>query len=66
VQKIGEATRDMRHKADWDPVKMDPTSVELPYRDYILKFDCYKFAEENFERIADEIRQGRTERFRRS
>jgi hypothetical protein len=60
VQKTGEATRDMWHKADWDAVKMDPTLVQLPYPDYILKFDCYKFAEENFEKIADEIRQGRT------
>lgn len=60
VQKTGEATRDMWHKADWDAVMKDPTLVQLPYPDYILKFDCSKFAEENFERIAKEVRQGRT------
>jgi hypothetical protein len=34
--------------------------VQLPHHDYILKFDCYKFAQENYERVAEEIRQGRT------
>jgi hypothetical protein len=32
----------------------------LPNPDYILKFDVYGYAEDNFDRVAQEIRQGRT------
>lgn len=60
VQKTGESTRDMWHKADWDAVKKDPTQVQLPREDWILKFDSRKFAEENWERVAEEVRRGRT------
>jgi hypothetical protein len=60
VQKLGEATRDRWHKADWDAVKKDPRLVQLPNPDYVLKFDCHKFAEDNFEKVAEEVRQGRT------
>jgi hypothetical protein len=60
VQKTGEETRDMWHKANWDAVKKDPRLVQLPHHDYILKFDCHKYAEENFEKVAEDIRQGRT------
>lgn len=61
VQKTGETTRDMWHKVtDWDAVKKDPTKVQLPREDWILKHDCKQFAEDNFERVAEEIKQGRT------
>jgi 2-polyprenyl-6-methoxyphenol hydroxylase-like FAD-dependent oxidoreductase len=60
VQKMGESTRDQWHKADWDAVMKDPTLVQLPYPDYILKFNSHVFAEENYERVAAEVRQGRT------
>jgi hypothetical protein len=60
VQKTGESTRDMWHKADWDKIKKDPSTIKLPREDWILKFDCATFAEENFGRVAEEIRQGRT------
>lgn len=60
VQKTGESTRDRWHKADWDAVKKDPSKVHIPREDWILKHDSRKYAEENFERVAEEIRQGRT------
>jgi hypothetical protein len=60
AQKTGEYTRDRWHKADWDAVKKDPSLVQLPNPDYILKFDVYGYAEDNFDRVAEEIRQGRT------
>jgi hypothetical protein len=50
----------MWHKADWDAVKKDPTKVQIPREEWILKFDCAKYAEENFEKAAEEVRQGRT------
>ncbi|KAK5062718.1 hypothetical protein LTR84_004792 [Exophiala bonariae] len=49
VQKTGETTRDMWHKADWDKVKEDPTSVQFPREDWIHNFDAEKNAEEEFE-----------------
>jgi hypothetical protein len=57
---MGESTRDKWHKADWDAVMKDTTLVELPHPDYILKFDPYKFVDENFDRVLEEVRQGRT------
>ncbi|GAD99593.1 MAK1-like monooxygenase, putative [Paecilomyces variotii No. 5] len=46
VQKTGETTRDMWHKADWDKVKKDPKSIEMPREDWIFKFDAEKHTEE--------------------
>ena|SRR5277367_3369622 len=60
VQKLGEATRDQWHKADWDAVAKDPRLVQLPNPDYVLKFDVYKYVEENFDRVAEQVKQGRT------
>lgn len=51
VQKTGETTRDMWHKADWDKVKKDPKSVELPREDWILLHDAEKHA----EKVADDV-----------
>jgi len=60
VQKTGESTRDMWHKADWDAVKKNPDLIKLPREDWILKHDSRQFAEDNFDRVAEEVRQGRT------
>lgn len=49
VQKTGETTRDMWHKADWDKVKENPESVQFPREDWIHTFDAEKNAEEVFE-----------------
>lgn len=48
VQKTGETTRDMWHKADWDKVKSDPKAVELPREDWILEHDAELHAENTF------------------
>src|SRR5437764_421168 len=47
VQKMGESTRDQWHKADWDAVMKDPTLVQLPHPDYVLKFDTHKYLVDN-------------------
>lgn len=39
----------MWHKADWDKVKEDPTSVQFPREDWIHTFDADQHAEEVFE-----------------
>jgi len=38
----------------------DPTLVQLPNPPFLLEFNVYKWTEENFDRVAEEIRQGRT------
>ncbi|KAI4729117.1 putative MAK1-like monooxygenase [Aureobasidium sp. EXF-10728] len=56
VQKTGETTRDMWHKADWDRVKEDPTSVQMPREDWILGHDAEAHVssvfDETFKRIS--------------
>lgn len=49
VQKTGETTRDMWHKADWDAVKKDPKSVQMPREDWIHGHNAEKHAEEAFK-----------------
>lgn len=49
VQKTGETTRDMWHKADWDKVKENPESVQFPREDWIHFHDAENHAEEVFD-----------------
>ncbi|CAG8983023.1 hypothetical protein HYALB_00010149 [Hymenoscyphus albidus] len=46
VQKLGESTRDMWHKADWEKVKKDPESIALPREDWVMAFDAERHAED--------------------
>lgn len=46
VQKTGETTRDMWHKTDWEKVKKEPESIQLPREDWIFQFDAEKHTEE--------------------
>ncbi|KAL1845162.1 hypothetical protein VTK73DRAFT_1004 [Phialemonium thermophilum] len=57
VQKTGESTRDMWHKADWDKVKQNPESIKLPREDWIFKHDAEKHAEEVFDQVLQEVTQ---------
>ncbi|KAK4554098.1 hypothetical protein LTR86_008939 [Recurvomyces mirabilis] len=45
VQKTGETTRDMWHKADWDKVKTNPDSIKMPREEWIHGHDAEKHAE---------------------
>lgn len=42
VQKIGEKTRDLWHKADWEKVAQNPESLAMPQEDWIFKFDAQR------------------------
>jgi hypothetical protein len=53
VQKTGETTRDMWHKADWDEVAKNPESIQLPREDWIFRFDAEKNAEERFGKLVE-------------
>lgn len=56
VQKTGETTRDMWHKADWDKVKENPKSVQFPREDWIHQFDAEQHAEEVFDEEFEKVR----------
>ncbi|THW56223.1 putative MAK1-like monooxygenase [Aureobasidium pullulans] len=49
VQKTGETTRDMWHKADWDRVKEDPKSVQMPREDWIHGHDAETHVSQVFQ-----------------
>ncbi|KAK0113537.1 hypothetical protein ONS95_013788 [Cadophora gregata] len=51
VQKTGETTRDMWHKADWEKVKKDPKLVEFPREDWIFLHDAQQHAEEVYDEV---------------
>ncbi|KAL1617751.1 hypothetical protein SLS56_010851 [Neofusicoccum ribis] len=55
VQKTGETTRDMWHKTDWEKVKTDPESIQLPREDWIFEFDAENHAEEVFDEVAKQL-----------
>ncbi|CRG90486.1 hypothetical protein PISL3812_07530 [Talaromyces islandicus] len=55
VQKTGETTRDMWHKADWAKVKEDPDSIHLPREDWIFQFDAEKNANEVFDEVVQKF-----------
>ena len=59
MQKTGETTRDMWHKADWEKVKKDPKSVQFPREDWIFNHDAEKHAEEVFEESFQRVRSQR-------
>jgi 2-polyprenyl-6-methoxyphenol hydroxylase-like FAD-dependent oxidoreductase len=56
VQKTGETTRDMWHKTDWEKVKTDPESIQLPREDWVFHHDTEMHAEEVFDEARQEIR----------
>jgi len=55
VQKTGETTRDMWHKTDWEKVKRDPKSIELPREDWIFGFDAERHAEEIYDEVVNKF-----------
>ncbi|KAJ5750654.1 hypothetical protein N7533_007682 [Penicillium manginii] len=53
VQKTGETTRDLWHKADWEKVAKDPASIQMPREDWIFRFDAERNAEEVFPQVVE-------------
>jgi hypothetical protein len=50
----------MWHKTDWSKVKDDPKSIGFPREDWIHEFDVEKHAEEVFDSVFDEVKNGGT------
>ncbi|KAJ5621294.1 hypothetical protein N7528_006077 [Penicillium herquei] len=57
VQKTGETTRDMWHKADWDEVAKNPSSIQLPREDWIFRFDAESNAREKFGTVLQKLQE---------
>ncbi|KAJ5730289.1 uncharacterized protein N7483_004797 [Penicillium malachiteum] len=57
VQKTGETTRDMWHKADWDEVAKNPSSIQLPREDWIFRFDAESNAREKFGSVLQKLQE---------
>ena len=57
AQKTGEQTRDIWHKADLDAARRDPPSLRLRREAWLLDFDAERYAEENYDRTVEVLRQ---------
>ncbi|KDQ56254.1 hypothetical protein JAAARDRAFT_158238 [Jaapia argillacea MUCL 33604] len=55
AQLLGEETRDMWHKADFDKIKENPDSIKLKRDDWLFLFDVEKDAYERYEEVAREL-----------
>lgn len=55
VQKTGETTRDLWHKADWDKVAQNPESIQMPREDWIFKHDAERHAEDVFDEVFQSV-----------
>lgn len=57
VQKTGESTRNMWHKADWVEVRKNPESMKLKREPWILDHDAEHFAEEKYDEVVEILRK---------
>ncbi|EPQ55368.1 FAD/NAD P-binding domain-containing protein [Gloeophyllum trabeum ATCC 11539] len=55
AQLLGEETRDMWHKADWDEVKKNPDIIKLKRDDWLFLFDCEKNTYEVWDETVKEL-----------
>ncbi|CAH0036021.1 unnamed protein product [Clonostachys rhizophaga] len=59
THQAGMQIRDIWHQNPWEHVEDDPEKIALARGDWILDFDAVKTAEENFERLAEDVRNGK-------
>ncbi|KDQ56258.1 hypothetical protein JAAARDRAFT_158243 [Jaapia argillacea MUCL 33604] len=55
AQLLGEETRDMWHKADFDKIKENPSSILLKRDDWLFLFDVEKDAYERYTDVVKEL-----------
>ncbi|CAG9984309.1 unnamed protein product [Clonostachys byssicola] len=56
------SNRDRAHLVEWTPEKAKEhyDSMTIPHDDWIIEFDCKADADEHFERLASEVKSGKT------
>ncbi|CAG9945196.1 unnamed protein product [Clonostachys rosea f. rosea IK726] len=61
IHQASISTRNIYHKNDWslEMVKKNPDSLIMPLLDWIMDFDCQKVAEENYDRLAQDVLLGK-------
>lgn len=62
IQATGVSTREKWHKADWDLIWQDPTSLHLKREEWILKFDTEANAYSEYERARSSLGTSNEER----
>lgn len=60
AQKTGITTREQWHKADWDQIWKDPTSLHLKREAWLLDFDAESHAYEVVDEVLKKLKQGAT------
>ncbi|KAK7417296.1 hypothetical protein QQZ08_011676 [Neonectria magnoliae] len=62
IHQASISTRNIYHKNNWtlEMVKKHPDSLVMPLLDWVLDFDCQKNAEENYARLAEDVKSGKT------
>lgn len=62
IHQASISTRNIYHKNNWTPemVEKHPDSLVMPLLDWVMDFDCQKNAEDNYERLAAEVKSGKT------
>lgn len=55
IQATGVSTREKWHKADWDLIWQDPTSLHLKREEWILKFDTEDNAYKEYEKVRSSL-----------
>lgn len=61
IHQASISTRNIYHKNDWTPelVQHYPDSLIMPLLDWVTDFDCQNTASVNFDRLAEDVRNGK-------
>ncbi|KAI1079802.1 salicylate hydroxylase [Whalleya microplaca] len=61
IHQASISTRNIYHKNNWtkEMVDKNPSSLVMPLFDWIIDFDAQKTAEENYDRLAQDVKSGR-------
>ncbi|OQE29456.1 hypothetical protein PENSTE_c002G03703 [Penicillium steckii] len=61
IHQASISTRDIYHKNDWTPemVKRNPNSLVLPFYDWVTEYNVFEEVENNYGRLAADIKAGR-------
>ena len=60
AQKLGVTTREQWHKADWDKIRKDPTSLHLKREPWLLDFDAETDAYNRYDEVVQGLRSNQT------
>lgn len=61
IHQASISTRDIYHKNDWTPelLRENPGALIMPLLDWVVSFDPIKTAKDNFDTLANDVRNGK-------